>query len=288
MTFFAKSALALSLPSAFAALCVLAAAVGAARKGWQGLSRWLTGLAVAVGYAVGHRIVTGALSIVPHSAEEWLPLLALGAAVLSALDALPRASMGVQGAWRCVFGVAGVATLLVPSAILTPGAKMAWSVGLGAGLAACWIALDALGARQPGAVLPLAWALVATAGSAALFIAHTAAVSQLAGVLAAVTGTAFAFGLWQRQWSWAGGAAGAVTTLLFGVGVSGVFYAELPVAAAVALWLAAIAGWVRFVPACQRLPVWTQIAVQLGATAVLAGIAVGITVHKVGLPTGGY
>ncbi|GBC97930.1 hypothetical protein HRbin17_00425 [bacterium HR17] len=288
MTFLLKSALTLSLPPAATAITILAIASLATKPKQWAFRSWLTGIALATGYAVGHRIVTGTLPLVPHSVEGWLPLSALLVAMLSALDHLPTLPTVLKTMWRLPVSVGAVAVLLLPAASLTIGAKIAWAIGLGMALTALWLAMDALAERQTGVLLPISWSTVATAGSAALFIAHTAAISQLAGVLAAVTGAAFAFGLWQRQWSWAKGAVSVVAVLLFGVTVNGVFYAELPLASATFLWLAAVAGWVRFAPISQRLPAWAQVAGQLSATIVGAGVAVGIAVLKIGLPTGGY
>lgn len=288
MTFFLKSALTLSLPSAVVVLAGLAFALLAEKRGRQVLSRWLTGVALTVGYAVGHRIVTGTLSLVPHSAEDWLPLLALLAAIFSALDNLPNLPSVFKPMWRLLVSIGAIAVLLFPSAFLTTGAKIMWTIGLGIALTLLWLTMEALAERQTGALLPLAWSVVATASSVALFIAHTAAISQLSGVLAAITGAAFVFGLWQRQWSWAKGAVGVVAVLLLGVTVNGAFYAELPIASAVFLWLAAISGWTGSALDNQRLPAWGRVAVQLVITVVFASIAVGITVHKLGLPTGGY
>ncbi len=252
------------------------------------LSHWLTGIVLTVGYVIGHWVATGTLPLVPHSAEEWLPLLALLAAIFSALDNLPTSPSVARTVWRLLVSIGAVAALLFPSAFLTIVAKIVWTIGLGIALTVLWLAMDALAERQTGALLPFVWSTVAAASSVALFVAHTAAISQLAGVLAAVTGTAFLFGLWQRQWSWAKGAVGVVAMLLFSITVNGTFYAELPFASTIFLWLAAISGWASSVLNGQRLPAWGQVAMQLVITVVFAGIAVGITVHKLGLPTSGY
>lgn len=288
MAFFLKSALTLGLPPALVTFVGLLLAWLMARQERWSLSRWLTGFAIAVGYAVGHRLATGALPLLPSSAEHWLPLLAIMAAFLGILESLPKIPRFWRWLWRLLFGIAAIAMLLLPLPSLSPMGKAMWSIGLGILMAGIWTGLSGLAGRLTDASLPFAFAITAAINSAALFIAHTAAVSQLSGVLAATMGAAFVFVLWQRRWSLAGGVTGVMVTLLFGTGVNGAFYADLPIASAFFLWLAPLTGWLRQHRSLQAWHPIASIALQLVATILLAVIGLGIAIWRLGGPTGGY
>ncbi len=288
MTFFLQSALALGLPPAVVTFIGLVLAWGAAKRERRFVSRCLTGFAVAFGYAVGHRIATGALPFMPSSAEHWLPLLALMAALLGILESLPNIPRFWRWLWRLLFGIVAVTVLLLPLPSLSPTGKAIGSVGLGVLMAAVWTGLNGLAGRVTDASLPIALAITAAINSVALLIAHTAIVSQLSGVLAATMGAAFVFVLWQRRWSLLGGAMGVVTVLLFGAGINGIFYADLPIPSALFLWLAPLTGWLRLYRSVQSWHPIASIALQLIATTLFAAIGLGIAIRQLGLPTGGY
>jgi len=288
MAFFLKSALTLGLPPALVTFVGLLLAWLMARQERWFLSRWLTGFAIAVGYATGHRLATGTLPLLPSSAEHWLPLSAMMAAFLGILESLPSIPRFWRWLWRLLFGIAAVTVLLLPLPSLPPTGKAIWSVGLGVLMAAVWTGVNGLAGRVTDAALPIALAITAAINSAALLIAHTATVSQLSGVLAAAMGSTCAFVLWQRRWSLAGGATGVMVTLLFGTGVNGAFYADLPIASALFLWLAPLTGWLREHPFLQAWHPIASIALQLVATTLLAAIGLSIAIWQLGGPTGGY
>jgi hypothetical protein len=81
---------------------------------------------------------------------------------------------------------------------------------------------------------------------------------------------------------------GVVTVLLFGAGINGAFYADLPIPSALFLWLAPLTGWLREHSSVQSWHPIAQIALQLAATVLLAAVGLGIAIRQIGLPTGGY
>lgn len=288
MAFFLKSALTLSLPPFIVTFAILLASLFASKRELITLSRFLTALAIALGYAVGHRIATGSFALVPKSVEDWLPLMALFVAFVSLVENLPKLTFPLRSLLRLVFSVAAIAILLLPLAVLGFSAKLGWALALGFLLTLVWTGLDELAERKHEAVLPLALSLVTVVSSASLFISHSAQLSQLAGVLSAVLGSLFIFNLWQRQWSMAKGASGVVALILFSINVNGIFYANLPLLSAIFLWLAALSGLLRLLPFSAKLNIWLQFALQLTITLLLSVIGFGIAVYTHGLPTGGY
>lgn len=288
MAFFVKSAIALGLPPFVLALLVSAASFYALKRNWQGLGNFLSALAVAIGYSVGHRVATGSLPLVPRSVEDWLPLLAFVASLLSVLENSPKVNEPIRFSLRSVFCLLAASVLLLPSASLSLPVKFGWALGLGVTFGVVWTGFAQLANRGGDATLPFSLSLVATINSAALLISHSAALSQLSGVLAAVAAAVFISCLFGKQKAMLSGAGGVLVSLLFGANVSGMFYADLPVPSAIFLWLAPLAGWVRFLPFLQNLPRWSQVASQLAAVVLLSTLGLGIAIYKHGLPTGGY
>ena len=288
MAFFVKSALTLGLPPAILTIAFLSLALWASKRGKEELSRWVTGAAIAFGYTLGHRIATGSLSLIPHSSEQWLPLLALISLLLSLIDIVPRIPVWAKLTWRTLLGFVVSGVLLFPATFLSPQAKVTWVLGLGILLAAVCFCLDVLAEKETKAWLPFTWSLVAGFGSVSFLIAHSAIVSQLSGVLASVLSVTFLFVAWRRNWSLAKGATSVFVALLFGLGINSAFYADLPITSAILLWLAPLAGWIQFAPFSGRLPKWAQTFVSVFAVLLMAALGIGFTVYKLGLPQGGY
>ncbi|GEM_PF-639700 len=288
MAFFLKSALTLSLPPFAATLLILLLALTASKRGLLTLSRFLTALAIVSGYSVGHRIATGSLELFPKSVEGWLPLLAFLVSLLSLFENLPKVSALLRLLPRLILGLIAIAVLLIPLAALSVAAKIVWAVVLGLGFAVVWTGLDELSERQTDALLPLLLSLIAATNSAALFISHSAQLSQLSGVLASAVGAIFVFCLWQRHWSMAKGASGVFVLLLFGINTCCMFYADLPLLSLVFFLLAPLSGWVRILLLTSKLPRWSQLTLQVAVSLLLAFVGVGIAIYKNGLPMGGY
>ncbi len=288
MVFFLKSALILSLPPFVATSLILLFALIALKRGLLTLSRFLTALAIAFGYAVGHRIATGSLEFIPKSVEGWLPLLAFLASLLSPLENLPKLFAPFRLSFRLAFGIFAVTILLMPSAVLSLSAKITWAIVFGLAFAFIWTGLDELSERQPDAVLPFSLSLIAALNSTALFISHSAQLSQLSGVGASVAGAIFVLCFWQRQWSMVKSASGVFVLLLFGINVSGMFYADLPLMSAIFFWLAPLSGWVFILPFSENFPFRSQVALRVATSLLLAFVGVIVAILKNGLPTSGY
>jgi len=288
MEFFVKSAITIGLPPAVLTFALLSLALWISRKGKHEISRWVTGLAIVFGYALGHRIATGSLTLIPHSSEQWLPLLALISLLLSLIDIVPRIPVWAKLTWRTLWGFVVLGVLLFPATFLSASAKVAWVLGLGILLAAVCFCLDVLAEKETKTWLPFTWSLVAVAGSVSFIIAHSAIVSQLSGVLASVLGATFLFVAWQKDWSLSKSATVVFVVLLFGLGANGAFYADLPIVSAILLWLAPLAFWIRFAHFIRQFPNWAQTFISICTVLLIAVLSVGFAIQKLGFPSGGY
>jgi hypothetical protein len=125
------------------------------------------------------------------------------------------------------------------------GAKFqyGWSLAQGVLWVACLAAamlllaafLDATAQRDASVSLPLILAIVAGGTGAALMLSGSMLLGQLAIVLAATFGAIVVVGLLLPRATKARGIAPGAVTLLFGLWLSGYFFAELPPASALLL-----------------------------------------------------
>lgn len=83
-------------------------------------------------------------------------------------------------------------------------------------------------------------------------------------------------------------ASGVFVLLLFGINVSGMFYADLPLMSAIFFWLAPLSGWVFILPFSENFPFRSQVALRVATSLLLAFVGVIVAILKNGLPTSGY
>ena len=258
------------LPAGFAGLALLA--------GWRpwrgpvtaGRPELASGaLAFAGGLVLAQVLTLGAPRMPPIAANDWFALLVAGSALLGLADAVFRQAIWLR--WTLRLG----ASIAVPVLLLWSLTQHTWSTGqsvaiLGAlalGTFGLWTAIDRLTATSRGAAVPLAL-VVATAGSGAvLALSGSASLGLLAGSLAAAIGPAFLLALWKPNFSLARGAVPPLTVGLSGLWLNGAFYADVPTASLVLLFVAPALALVGGFKAVQTLKPWQVALVRTAAVA---------------------
>jgi hypothetical protein len=223
--------------------------------------------AVAGGLVLAQVLTLGAPQLPPVQANDWFVLLVAGSALLGLADAIYRQALWLRWALRLV------ASAAVPLLLLWPLTQHTWSMGqsvtiLGAlalGTFGLWTALDRLTATSRGAAVPLAL-VVATAGSGGvLALSGSASLGLLAGSLAAAIGPAFLLALWKPNFSLARGAVPPLTVGLSGLWLNGAFYADVPTASLVLLFVAPALALVGGIKPVQALKPWQVALVRTAA-----------------------
>lgn len=224
------------LPAAIVALLVAAAvsALGLLSKNAR-LREALAPLALGGGYIAGHFYITGWVSFPPADTTNWLPYLALTAAVCAALfHSLARAPLRFL-----LFGLICLGALRL---LLQPKFRYGWSAAEGWMWVACLalvivalaIALGLLSRRALATGEWLAILLIVSVGSAgALMLSGSILLGQFATVLtAAVIGVLMCF----FRGTTTGAEIAPVFSLLLGALLaSGYFFAALPASSALLL-----------------------------------------------------
>lgn len=254
------------LPAAIMAMMVAAGVCGFALFwGKERAQRTLGPLALGLAYLSGHLVITGWVPFPPADTTNWLPYLALAAAVLAALfspasfpEGRASARPGLGGelklpAWArvVIFAVVCAGALRL---LLKPKFLYGWSLTEGCVWVACLagamvllaIILDALVGRSATAIEMPALLLIICAGTfGALMLSGSILLGQFAAVLgAAVVGSLVLTG---RKVALGRGIVPVFTLLLVALLLSGYFFAELPASSAVLI---------AFAPVLALLPIW--------------------------------
>jgi hypothetical protein len=254
------------LPAAIMAMMV-AAGVGGFALGWgkERARNALTPLALGLAYLSGHLVITGWVPFPPADTTNWLPYLALAAALLAALfspaspfpEGRASARPGLDGelklpAWAhvLIFALVSAGALRL---LLKPKFLYGWSVSEGCVWVACLagalvllaIILNALLRRSAMAIEVPAFLLMMCAGTfGALMLSGSVLLGQFAAVLgAAVFGSLV---LIVRKVLLGRGIVPVFTLLLGALLLSGYFFAELP---------ASSAALIAFAPVLALLPI---------------------------------
>jgi hypothetical protein len=260
------------LPGAGAAAAVAALVVLALH--WPaptaGPRRWAVGwvLGVGVAFLLGCRL----MGRWPHwpPSEDQDRFLAL---LVPAVTVVELAAALLPGRWWLVWPLrlvvaAGAAPLLLhqsvyladlagpDSAEWTPAQARLTLLVLGALLAAGWGGLELLAWRCPGRSLPLCLALTCAGAAAAVMLSGSYTGGQigvpLAAALLGATGGSLALPAAQ-----AGRAAlGIALVGLFGLLVSGRYFASLSTTHALLLWTAPLLGWLPELPGLRQVGPW--------------------------------
>jgi hypothetical protein len=266
----------LLVPSAVSATAIaLSRRIG--RGGSSGRrGRWGVAIGLGLGYFAGHVGILGWPSVPPIEAKQWVPWLALASTVLGVVEASWFVPKGATWGVRAVF-----VSLLVGS-VLWSQVENHWEVreaacwlgGLGAVVLLSWWNLEAQAERLsgPGWVVPIG---LVTAGWAVVqVLSFDASLGQLDGVLAAaLLGALPTVGLRPGLALSKGGPA-ITTMVLAGLGLTGIFYSNVPKPVALILVLAPWTPWVDRIGFIRRRSYWTRASVRFLAVLLTVGLAV--------------
>lgn len=230
------------LPAVAIALMVAAGVCGLALWwGKEGARRALVPLAIGLAYCVGHLVVTGWVSFPPTDTTNWLPYVALAAAVIGATWEWGRWNSGLR---LLLFALVTAGALRL---LLKPKFQYGWSLGQGwlwlTGLALAIVFLavivDLLAQRTSKPIELSAYLLIVCAGTVgALMLSGSMLLGQLATALAAaIFGTLV---LTIRRILLSRGVAAVFSLLLGALLISGYFFAAMPVTSAALLIVAPV------------------------------------------------
>ncbi|MEX2176140.1 MAG: hypothetical protein WD872_17390 [Pirellulaceae bacterium] len=228
--------------------------------------RYAAAVAIAAAFGLGYVLLPDWAALVPQRHWQWLPYLALLAAVLGPVA---RAA-GVQAFERWLLALllaVAAAWVLVPAwSDLVPA--RGWSIALlAAYLLALSMALDALPERLAGPRLLGLFALAAGALAIVLLVSITAKLGQVAGVAAAaIAGAWTVAGSFERNEALLSRAAVPLYAVLVG-GLAYVGAIEVPGAThweLLVLPAAPLALWVFAAGPLAKLQGWAALATQIG------------------------
>jgi len=236
-------ALATLVPALVAALGALAAgALG--RRG--GAAAWGAPVAVALGYGAGQVGLLGLPPLVPVEASQWLPHLALAAALLAGAEGIVPHPHRWRWPVRILLLLIAAALLLRPLLAYSwgPAAGAARVVAVVAAAGVVWVVVA--GAARAMTTLPFAVLLIActSALSIASLFAHSASLAQLAGCLAAAVGGGATAALLLHGALPFAPVAAVAAPLLVALAATAHFYTDLPLVAALFIAAAPAVAWV--------------------------------------------
>ncbi|HLQ37404.1 MAG TPA: hypothetical protein VK348_06370 [Planctomycetota bacterium] len=208
---------------------------------------------------------------------QWLSWSIVLAAVLATLQELRLLPARVAAAAALLLLLATAYCMLLrlrPQ--WTTGAsvlQIAASTGL---LVLCWAGMRSLAARRQDLLLPVLWTCCLSADAVLLtFGNNSALLGQLAGAGAAALGAATGTALWRRPFVLGTPPVLPLALAHGGLLLAGHHFANPSPVAALAALLAPLGPWLAELPGAGQ-PRWRLLA-GLASTAVLLGVAVGIT-----------
>lgn len=237
--------------------------------------QWGGPLALAMGYAFGHRVLDGFPPYPPVNSKQTLFYLALGLGAFALFE--PSWSRNGLSRWStrvivCAIFALGTLRAMVRNTWTTQESWL-WIGALVAAAVLLWTATEALAVRRPGAVLPLSLWFATACASVCMALTSSALLGQLTGALAATLGAAVVLAWWAPRVSLAQGGI-TVWVLLYSSLINlAYFYSDLPLLAAICLYAAPLGPWaLEALDPIQWKP-WKTIAARVACVAVPAGIA---------------
>ncbi len=237
--------------------------------------QWGGALALAMGYAVGHRVLDGFPPYPPVSSRQTLFYLALGLGVFALFEpfwsraGLSRYSTRVI---VCALAVLGTLRALFHNT-WTAAEGWLWITALVAAAVILWTATEALAARRPGASVSLCLWFATVCASISMALTSSALLGQLTGALAATLGAAVVLSLWAPRVSLAQGGITLWVFLYSSLLYQAHFYSDLPLRAAILLYAAPVAPWVLEGIDTERWRPWKAVAARVACVAVPASTA---------------
>jgi len=266
------------LPAILAGLVLLLvwgrrAAAPASRRG-----RAAGAFALGLGYLAAHLYLFRGL-VVPSAdrvlaARDWIPWVVVVALALATL----RLARPVRHAVDMLGGALCVALIAWLSVRNQLGRSVSWLDFAGALLVllGAWASAEALARRVPGAGVPLALWVVATATSVCALLASGASTAQIAGALAATLGAAVVLAWWNPRLELAGGGVTVALVLIAACLLNATFFATLPRTSAVLLALGLVTPWLASLPWFDALGAGSKAVVRAVCAALPCAAAVAL------------
>ncbi len=265
--------LAVLLPALITGILLLAFSRLAGEERGPGLG---CAIGLALGFAAGQVVLVGWPGWFPVDATYRLLHLALAAGAVGVAAVVGKPRPAPEWILRGVLAVLLLGLLLrsVMEHRWEGSEDVVWLAGLFVAVVLFGSVLEHLAQATRGAALPLLLILLASAGSVALVLARSAFLGQLAGSLAAALGAVGTVALLRPATSLSRGGVPVVSTVLLGLWMCGYFFASLPAASALLLWLAPAAAALGGAGPLGRRPAWQVLALRIVFLLVPAGLAV--------------
>lgn len=263
-------------PFVVTAICA-ALALLLASRGKEAIGAGLVAIGIGAGYVVASATLVGAPRVPMVDARSWLFVYAIAAALVGASDAMVARRVYT---WSALLAFA----LWVPAGMLEPRMIHAWdlptAIGASAALAASLLAAGVAYRSLSETARPSLLAALLAAGAGALavmlLLSGSALLGQLAGALACALAAAFMFSFLPRADTWQAGLVVPSSVLVVGLAAAGLFYADLPVTAALSALASPVLAGLASAPTRRRLPpaaAWIVVAL-VGVVPLLAGLGI--------------
>ena len=240
---------------------------------------------MAIAYVFGHVLGNGVPKLASLSAEEWLPVAVVPAAlVIAALEAVfPISRATMMQLWLLIPSSVPfvLLRLLVPHELSTAGLFL-WS-GIVGGLAAGhFYSCHVLHQRVPGPSFLFAVCLVTIATGGCLGMAGSATI--VPAVMAMATGLGICGLVWSMRrhtpQDTNSGAVAVTLTMLFGLWTFAYVYLELDLGVTVLLVLALPVAWLAETAPIRKRRPWQIAIVRCGIVACLSAGALTVSTFK--------
>jgi hypothetical protein len=239
---------------------------------------WGAGFACALGFAAAWVAACGWPALPPRDATQWLPFLAVLAAMVGVAESAIRLKVGPRWLLRATAVAIALATQVAPLFQTTWTATIGalWTAGFGALWLAGWLCLEQLTLRTGRSWSAFVLMALGACISVACALSSSAAIAQVGGMLTAVLGALWIVALLARDLEWKSAVLPVSAILMPAILVNAGCYAELRPITAGLLVIAPAGGWLAaFVLRGSPHRDWVAatVAILLGAGAVGAAIA---------------
>lgn len=239
---------------------------------------WSAGIACALGFAAAWFAVCGWPTLPPRDTTQWLPLLAVLAAVVGIVESSTQIEIGPRWLVRAAAIASALATQVAPlfQTTWTAMTGALWTAGFGILWLAGWLCLEQLTLRTGRSWSAFVLMALGAFASVACGLSSSAAIAQTGGMLTAALGALWIVTLFARNFEWKASVLPVATILLPAILVNAGCYAELrPITAALLLAAPAVGWLAAFVlrGSIHRDWIAAAVTILLGAGAVAVAIA---------------
>ncbi len=215
----------------------------------------------------------------PIQVTDWLPFIAVVAAVIGLADSTLEIPRGVKWATGCLCIALATWMLIrpLPAETHSQTTKLSWLAMRAIVWGGCWIAIERQAIKYTGSAIPRDLLIVTSATALVLVMSASKLLGLLAGSLAASLAVFVAVGYFTSL-SMARGSVLVLLTLLSGLLICGLFYAFLSRPNALLLLLSVVLTALSRLGRLGHLQGWKRHSVQLAFAAIPAVIAVILAV----------